>query len=127
MPVETVAAQREVYFRELLPQLQAVPEVMEHIEDQYGKIPFAVVSGSTRDSVLSLLNRLHLADRFETMVCAGDYKKSKPHPEGLLMAAERLGVPPEHCLVFEDTALGIQAATAAGMTSVLVPMPSERR
>jgi HAD superfamily hydrolase (TIGR01509 family) len=127
MPVETVVEQREVYFRELLPQLQAVPEVMEHIENQHGKIPFAVVSGSTRDSVLSSLNLLDLADRFETMVCAGDYKMSKPHPEGFLMAAERLGVPPEHCLVFEDTALGIQAATAAGMASVLVPKPSERR
>jgi HAD superfamily hydrolase (TIGR01509 family) len=44
-----------------------------------------------------------------------------------LLAAERLGVGAEKCLVFEDTAMGIQAATAAGMASVKVPAPWERR
>jgi HAD superfamily hydrolase (TIGR01509 family) len=44
-----------------------------------------------------------------------------------LLAADRLGVEPSACLVFEDTDLGIQAATAAGMASVLVPSPMERR
>ena len=44
----------------------------------------------------------------------------------LRKAAERLGVAPADCLVFEDTDLGIQAATAAGMVSVKVPLPFER-
>jgi HAD superfamily hydrolase (TIGR01509 family) len=60
------------------------------------------------------------------MVCAGDYKKGKPDPEIFLMAAERLGVPPRDCLVFEDAELGIQGATTAGMASVRVPLPRER-
>jgi HAD superfamily hydrolase (TIGR01509 family) len=42
------------------------------------------------------------------------------------MAAERLGIAAEHCLVFEDTQMGIDAATAAGMASVRVPAPWER-
>jgi HAD superfamily hydrolase (TIGR01509 family) len=42
------------------------------------------------------------------------------------MAAERLGVAPSACLVFEDAEMGIQAAKAAGMASVKVPMPWER-
>jgi HAD superfamily hydrolase (TIGR01509 family) len=70
---------------------------------------------------------LKILDRFETLVCAGDYRKSKPDPEGFLIAAERLGVAPEFCLVFEDTDMGIQAATAAGMASVKVPPPSHRK
>jgi HAD superfamily hydrolase (TIGR01509 family) len=127
MPADTVAQQRERYYRELLPELKVVPEVLEHIDAQYGRIPFAVVSGSTKESVMSALTTLHLAERFEVFVCAGDYKKSKPDPEAFLLAAERLGVPPAYCLVFEDTVLGIQAATAAGMASVRVPMASERR
>lgn len=126
MPVEEVAHRKEAMFFDLLPQLKAVPEVLEHIDAQHGRIPFAVVSGSTRQSVEASLGSLHLLDRFDTLVCAGDYKNSKPHPEPFLLAAERLGVAPETCLVFEDTEMGVQAATAAGMASVKVLQPWER-
>jgi HAD superfamily hydrolase (TIGR01509 family) len=99
---------------------------LEHIVAQHGRIPFAVVSGSARDSVTASLETLRLLDRFDTLVCAGEYKKSKPDPEAFLLAASRLRVAPAQCLVFEDTAMGIQAATAAGMASVKVPAPWER-
>ena len=126
MPVQAVSRRKEELYYELLPRLVAVPHVLEHIEAQHGKIPFAVVSGSTRESVTSSLVALNLLDRFDTMVCAGDYAKSKPHPEAFLLAATSLGVEPESCLVFEDTEMGIQAAKAAGMASVKVPPPWER-
>ncbi|MGC2889532.1 MAG: HAD-IA family hydrolase [Candidatus Acidiferrum sp.] len=127
MPVESVAGRKEELYFELLPQLKVVPEVLEHIEAQHGRIPFAVVSGSARDSVTASLVTLNLLDRFDTLVCAGDYKKSKPDPEAFLLAAAKLQVAPNACLVFEDTEMGIQAATAAGMASVKVPPPWERR
>jgi HAD superfamily hydrolase (TIGR01509 family) len=126
MPVEIVAQRKENLYFELLPQLKTVPEVLEHIEAQYGRIPLAVVSGSTRESVTSSLTTLNLLERFDAMVCAGDYTRSKPDPEPFLLAAERLGVAAQDCLVFEDTEMGIQAATAAGMASVKVPPPWER-
>jgi HAD superfamily hydrolase (TIGR01509 family) len=126
MPVELVAEKKENYFYELLPNVQPVQEVLEHIEARYGQIPFAVVSGSTRESVNASLTALNLIDRFDAFVCAGDYKKSKPDPEAFLLAASKLKVPPQECLVFEDTELGIQAATSAGMASVKVPLPWER-
>lgn len=126
MPVEDVARRKEELFFETLPELKAVPEVLEHIEDQYGRIPFAVVSGGTRESVTASLNALKILDRFETLVCAGDYQRCKPDPEPFLTAARRLGVAPESCLVFEDTEMGLQAATAAGMASVKVPAHWER-
>ena len=127
MPVEEVARRKEAMYFEVLPQLQAVPEVLEHIRLSHGQIPFAVVSGSTRDSVTKSLETLKILDRFETLVCAGDYKQGKPHPEPFLLAAERLGVAPERCLVFEDTEMGIQSATAAGMASVKILQPWERK
>ncbi len=126
MPVKSVSSRKENLYMELLPQLKAVPEVVEQIDAQHGRIPFAVVSGSTRESVTASLDSLKLLDRFDTMVCAGDYKKSKPDPECFLLAASKLGVAPESCLVFEDTDMGIQAATAAGMASVKIPPPWER-
>ena len=126
MPVERVARRKEEFYFELLPELKAVPEVLEHIEAQHGWIPFAVVSGSARDSVTASLEALKLLDRFDTLVCAGEYEKSKPDAEAFLLAAAKLGVAPMNCLVFEDTEMGIQAATAAGMASVKVPPPWER-
>jgi beta-phosphoglucomutase family hydrolase len=127
MSVEDVSSQKENIYLELLPQLKAIPEVVEHIEDQHGRIPFAVVSGSARESVTASLTVVRLLDRFDALVCAGDYKKSKPDPEAFLLAAAKLGVAAESCLVFEDTDMGIQAANAAGMASVKIPPPWERR
>jgi HAD superfamily hydrolase (TIGR01509 family) len=126
MCVEEVERRKEDAYYELLPQLKPVPEVLEHIDAQYGRIPLAIVSGGRRDSVTRSLGTLQLLDRFETMVCADDYTHGKPHPEPYLLAAERLGIPPADCLVFEDTDVGIESATAAGMASVKVPAPWER-
>jgi len=126
MPVEAVCTRKEELYYELLPQLKAIPEVLEHIHARHGEIPFAVVSGGTREAVTASLNTLEILDRFDTLVCAEDYKNGKPHPEAFLLAADRLGVAPARCLVFEDTDLGIQAATAAGMPSVKIPPPWER-
>ncbi|MGA7694180.1 MAG: HAD family phosphatase [Candidatus Sulfotelmatobacter sp.] len=126
MPVEAVAYRKEKLYFELLPELKPVSDVLEHIEAKPRGIPFAVVSGSTRESVTASLISLNLLDRFDAMVCAGDYQKSKPDPEAFLLAAARLGVAPGDCLVFEDTDMGIQAAQAAGMASVKVPPPWER-
>jgi HAD superfamily hydrolase (TIGR01509 family) len=126
MPVDAVARRKEDLYFELLPQITAIPEVVEHIEAKHGHIPMAVVSGSRRDSVLGSLTALHLVDKFDTLVCAEDYARGKPAPDCFLVAAERLGVAPQDCLVFEDTDMGIEAATAAGMASVRVPAPLER-
>lgn len=127
MPVETVTCQKENHYYDLLPQLKVIPDVLEHIEAQHGNIPFAVVSGGTRESVTKSLRLLNLLDRFDTLVCAEDYKRGKPDPEAFLTAAARLGVPAAGCLVFEDTEMGVQAAKAAGMAWVKVPPPWERR
>jgi HAD superfamily hydrolase (TIGR01509 family) len=70
--------------------------------------------------VVCTLRTLRILDKFEILICAEDYRCGKPAPDGFLLAAKALRVRPAECLVFEDTDLGIQAATAAGMKSVLV-------
>jgi len=126
MPVEQVAERKEALYHQLLPTLKPIPEVIEHLDLQHGRLPMAVVSGSRRSSVTASLRAVGLLDKFDTLICAEDYKRGKPAPDAFLLAAERLGVAPEDCLVFEDTDLGIEAATAAGMLSVKVPQPMER-
>jgi beta-phosphoglucomutase family hydrolase len=126
MPIEDLATRKEALYLAQLPSLKAIPEVVEHIDAQYGRIPFAVASGSRRDSVLGSLTTVGLLDKFEVVISAEDYTNAKPAPDCFLLAAEELGVDPKECLVFEDTQLGIQAATAAGMASVMVPFIMHR-
>ena len=71
MPVEAVAERKENLYFALLPQLKPVPEVLEHIDAQQGQIPFAVVSGSTRESIVKSLTAVHLLDRFAVLVGCG--------------------------------------------------------
>jgi HAD superfamily hydrolase (TIGR01509 family) len=125
MPVDILAARKEAFYHEQLPLLQAIPAVLEHVLSQYGRIPLAVVSGSRRASVVGSLTVLNLLDKFDILVCAEDYTRSKPAPDCFLLAAQRLGVAPADCLVFEDTELGIEAARAAGMASVRVPQTNQ--
>ena len=127
IPIQETADIKESYFHEALPQLTVVAEVLEHIDESHGRIPFAIVSGGGRASVIRSLEQFHLLDRFETLVCAEDYALPKPNPEPYLIAAERLGIAPADCLVFEDTDLGVNAAKAAGMSWVKVPHPLERK
>lgn len=127
MPVVEVAAHKENYYYQSLENLQAVPEVLEQINENYGRIPFAVVSGSTRESVVKSLTQLSLIDKFPVRICAEDYTHGKPNPECYLKAAAALNIDPAHCLVFEDTDMGIGSAKAAGMSWVRVPAPRERK
>lgn len=124
MPIDAVIARKEALYFERLDALRGVPDVLEVIAAHHGRLPFAVVSGSARDSVVASLTALGLLDRFATLVCAGDYARSKPFPEPFLVAAERLGVAPARCLVFEDTEMGVRSAEAAGMAWVRVPPPA---
>ena len=126
IPAEQFAVHKEDLYYELIHELKAVPEVLEEIHRAHGTVPFAVVSGSTRESVVKSLETLGILHLFETLVCAGDYTHGKPDPEPFLLAAERLGVAPKDCLVFEDADVGIRAAHAAGMAAVRIAQPHER-
>ncbi|MBJ8345495.1 HAD-IA family hydrolase [Antrihabitans sp. YC2-6] len=82
-----------------------------------GSFPHALVTSA--DHALATA-RMHAAGIAmpAVRVLADDVRASKPHPEGFLSAATQLGVPPEECIVFEDSEAGIQAARAAGMRVV---------
>ncbi|MGC9199790.1 MAG: HAD family hydrolase [Acidobacteriaceae bacterium] len=126
IPIEEFSHRKESLYFELIHELKAVPEVLEQIHREHGRIPFAVVSGSTRESVVRSLETLKILHLFDALVCAGDYARSKPAPDPFLLAAERLGVAPRDCLVFEDAEIGIEAAKAAGMATVRIAQPHER-
>jgi HAD superfamily hydrolase (TIGR01509 family) len=123
LPIAATVNRKEAIFLELSSEVAAIEPVVALAKQYAGKKPMAVASGGHRRIVMNTLRALGIADLFQAVVTAEDYHRGKPAPDPFLEAALRLGVPPPECLVFEDTATGIAAATAAGMKSVLVPPP----
>ncbi len=83
-------------------------------------VPIAVASSSLREWVYATLAAIGFTDSFAAVVSGSDVRNGKPAPDLFLSAAERLGVPPQHCLAVEDTLTGVNAARAAGMFAVQV-------
>ncbi len=82
------------------------------------RMPVAVVSGATRHDVADGIAQLGIAEALRFYLGAEDYGAGKPDPACYLMAAERLGIAPGECLVFEDSEAGVRAAKRAGMRCV---------
>jgi HAD superfamily hydrolase (TIGR01509 family) len=104
-----------------------LPGVRERVEEaRAAGLHTGVASSSSSEWVEGWLRAHHIRDLFET-VCTRDHvERVKPAPDLYLLAARRLGIAPEACVVFEDSPNGIRAAQAAGMRCVAVPNPVTR-
>lgn len=114
-PVAFEQAKSELFYHEFIAKTKPVQFVVDHLLAHAGKVRIAVVSGGTGKMIRKTLEVLQINHLVEVLVCAGDTAKGKPFPDPFLLAAEKLGVAPHHCLVFEDGEPGVQAAEAAGM------------
>lgn len=85
------------------------------------RLPKALVTSTGRDGAHWKLDRAGLTPHFETVITFDDVVSPKPAPEPYLLAAERLGVDPRRCVVFEDSDVGAEAAHLAGCIVVQVP------
>ena len=83
----------------------------------------AVVTGSPRSAVVHVLHSLEIDSMIDLIVSGDDVKQGKPNPESYLLAAAKLGVSPEECLVLEDSVNGVRAALAAGMNVIAIATP----
>lgn len=89
--------------------------VVELVHRLHGTMPMAVASSGWRDHVIEGLERVGILHMFDQIVTADDdhVKNPKPSPDIFLVAAQRIGVPPERCVGFEDADFGMQALSAA--------------
>ena len=102
----------------------AVPGVIAFLQAlKRHNIPTALVTSADTWKVEVVERQLDLAGLFGTHVTIGEIRRGKPHPDGYLLAAQRLQQPPQSCLVFEDAISGVQAAVAAGATCIGVRPP----
>lgn len=113
---------RQLRIREALAKQGPIEGVVEVLESLVKKgLPIAVVSSSSHAWVDGWLEKLDLIKFFDAVVCKGDAPRIKPAPDLFLAGAEKLGVPPEECLVIEDSLNGLIAAKRAGMQVWVVP------
>ena len=84
-------------------------------------VPRALASSSARRLVEATLARFGVRERFDAVVTGDCVAHPKPAPDIFLEAARRLRVPPEACVVLEDSLAGVRAARAAGMRVIAVP------
>lgn len=120
---EVVIAAKNRFFAENHHGVRPIGPVVAFARDcKAAGAPVAVASGGTRPDVLHTLDTIGLGnDFFDTVVTADEVERAKPAPDLFLEAARRLQTDPAGCLVLEDSPLGIEAATIAGMESVLLP------
>jgi HAD superfamily hydrolase (TIGR01509 family) len=100
-------------------QYTAVDGIVALLEAlQAAGIPTALVTSGADFKLNAVMDQLGIRHLFSTMITADQITHSKPHPEGYLLAASRLGKSPERCIVFEDALSGVEAAVNAGALCV---------
>jgi HAD superfamily hydrolase (TIGR01509 family) len=107
--------ERQRQFTDLIHQVQEVEAVAAIARAHYGKVPMAVASNGQRSVVEATIEAIQLRPLFETIVTLNDVELGKPAPDLFLLAAKRMSVAPEQCIVYEDSDLGLEAARRAGM------------
>lgn len=105
--------------RQCAPEKPGAREILEFLRSQGLKT--AVASSSSQERIRSNLRQRELEGLFDAVVSGQEAARGKPEPDIFLLAAERIGCPPEACYVFEDSVNGVRAGLAAGCKTVMVP------
>lgn len=117
---ELIARIKNEHYQLQLAGATPFPAMSRLLEQWSGVRPMAIGTGSSRVNAERVLSNTGLNHYFPVVISADDVESHKPNPDTYLMAADRLGVAPRRCVVFEDTPIGRQAALAAGMACVMV-------
>jgi HAD superfamily hydrolase (TIGR01509 family) len=124
---QLVEERREKYLELADTELTLLPDAIEILTALRGKVlpngkkfKVGLSTSSSPASQQHAFARFNLDQYFDAVVTAADVKQGKPHPEAYLVAAQRLGLRPAHCLVVEDSDNGVKAARAAGCKVVAV-------
>ena len=118
--VAALGERKEEYYREIAATSLKLIDGAAALVGRLAAAGFRVAIGSSGPpaNVELAVERLGIADCLGAIVTGADVVRGKPDPQVFLMAAERLGVPPEQCAVIEDAAAGVEAANRAGAKSI---------
>src|SRR6266404_6749166 len=117
-----MAERKNTWYRELLKGLSPV-DIMPGVVDVIKALKerqVRIAIGSSSQNARAILRALGLEDQFDIIIDGTHITRSKPDPEVFTIAAMRLGISPEECLVVEDAEAGVEAGLAAGMSVLAV-------
>lgn len=122
LPVEELHSygrRKDEIFRSLEYEIAPVRGVLDFLRrlSGWGAV-LAVATSASEIRTFSTIERLGLGGAFEAVITAGDVEFGKPDPAVYQLACERLGIPPQQALAFDDAPAGVQAARAAGLRCV---------
>jgi len=117
-----IGERKETYYRAAAEQgVRLLPGVREMLAGLHARgVQQAVGSSAPRRNLDLILRITDSRQYFDAIVGMEDTQRGKPDPQVFLVAAEKLGVPPGRCVVFEDAVAGVEAAKAGGMKCVAV-------
>jgi len=118
------STRNKIYLESLKTNIPIFDGAKETIAELSKTYKLGLVSSSSRVFVHFILKSTDLEKYFFTIITAEDVEKEKPAPDCFLLAAERLAVEPEECVVIEDAEKGILAAKNAGMKAIAIPNKS---
>ncbi len=113
--LEKEAVYRELYLPDIKP-VNGLIDLLEFFQDR--KIPMAIATSGIQVNIDFMFDHVPVRKYFQAVINSSHIRKGKPDPEIFLKAAKELGIPANHCLVFEDSVVGVTAAHAAGMKVV---------
>lgn len=97
-----------------------VPGVQEMLARLEGHYPMAVVSARDEDSTMTFLEQFNLTKYFDVIITALSAEHTKPYPDPIRLAAQKMGTTPEACLMIGDTTVDVRAGKSAGAQTVAV-------
>ena len=120
--IRKIEVEKETLYRETFgPVMKETPGLVALLEKLHDQgIPCAAASNSPKENVYFVLDELGIRHFFKSIMYRDLVSVGKPHPELFLKAAEGMGILPEKCLVFEDSASGFKAARTAGMSYIAI-------
>jgi beta-phosphoglucomutase family hydrolase len=119
--VERLSLRKEELYRAVVKTcgIEPLPGVKEFLRRlTAANVPFALGSSTHRLNIDTILNVLGMAETVTVIVSADDVSHGKPNPEVFLAGARRVDRAPQHCVVFEDAFVGLEAGRAGGMKVV---------
>lgn len=95
-----------------------IPGVDEMLKQLKGHYPMAVVSARDEKGTMRFLEQFNLVQYFDAVITGQSAEHTKPYPDPVLLAAQKMGVKPEECLMIGDTTVDIRAGKSAGAQTV---------